>query len=285
MFFFTKKTDFNDDQFYFDRAAIVDFKHLRRKIFKTGFIVVRDLVSTNVINEYKTKAEDSFFKSQQILEVLGIRVDENLSSINEARITNFLNDVALGQVNNDVFEKFQGIPMSDLLMGDSVSRKFVESLLGGVWYPGASNLRRVSPNLDIHGKHYQKPIHMHCDAPYLSKHTYSLNFWLPTVAVPSDAPGLQLSPGTIDEMRRGYKHSWSTLEFDRDEAENIQAFYTQGKDQGKRFVPHLKPGDAVVFHNWVMHGSWATSNMKVPRISYEIRFNAPDLDMFESFAE
>jgi ectoine hydroxylase-related dioxygenase (phytanoyl-CoA dioxygenase family) len=124
---------------------------------------------------------------------------------------------------------------------------------------------------------------MHCDGPILSKHTYSINFWVPLVDCGVDAPGLQLVPGPFEPLQKLLKHDWQTNFVDHERELEMQEFYSTERDGGKRFIPHLRKGDVIVFHNWIVHGSYSTPQMTKPRTSFELRFNAPERSQFESF--
>jgi ectoine hydroxylase-related dioxygenase (phytanoyl-CoA dioxygenase family) len=125
---------------------------------------------------------------------------------------------------------------------------------------------------------------MHCDGPTLSRHTYSINFWVPFADCPGDAPGLQLVPGPFRPMQEAVKHDLAAATVDHGVELEMQKHYSSGADGRPRFVPQLERGDVVVFHNWIMHASYATAEMTKPRTSFELRFNAPTPDLFEAFA-
>jgi ectoine hydroxylase-related dioxygenase (phytanoyl-CoA dioxygenase family) len=258
---------------------------MRRAIHEHGCIVVRQLVAPQRIDEYAAIAAKSFAECERVLSILKIDENESGEDVKDERLKAFVRNVRMGQIEASYYSLLNdGKPINDILVGDPDQNAFVEALLGSPWYMGASIIRKVTPVLTNHQKNAQKPIIMHCDGPHLSRHTWALNFWLTTVDVPSQSPGLQLVPGPFEPMQQESHHDWEAASVDMNAVNNMQNFYSAGSDGKKRFIPQLKRGDAVIFHNWIMHGSYALPDSTKPRISFEMRFNAPKREMFESFA-
>lgn len=257
---------------------------IRATLFDSGCVVIRGLVPPERLDSYGRMAAETLDTCTRILtDILDVPLEERAQDIAEKRLRKFAINVRMGQVEKKYFAALNnGASIDDVLLGNPDQATFVRSLLGDGWHPGASIVRRVTPDPTVAGA--QQPILMHCDGPHLSRHTYSINFWLPTVDVPTDAPGLQLVPGPFEPMREIANHNWQTSTVDMDLVDASQKVYTSGQDGQPRFVPEIRRGDCVVFHNWIMHGSYATPDMTKPRISFELRFNAPTREAFESFA-
>jgi Phytanoyl-CoA dioxygenase (PhyH) len=269
----------------FDCSSNPDPRMIRRTLYRQGCAVLRGMVSPADIDRYATLAQHAFDVCKGMLQVLEVHEDEATDSIKDARLRKFVSNVRIGQIERDYFVNLnEGADLYDVLMADQARRALVMSILGREWFPGASVLRRISPNVDQHYKLWQQPIRMHCDGPTLSRHTYALNFWVPVEDCVGEVPGLQLVPGPFAEMQARMKHDWDTCSVDDKIELELQALYSSGQDGRPRFIPLLQRGDVVVFHNWVMHATHATADMTKPRSSFELRFNAPERSDFEAFA-
>lgn len=277
----------------FERELIVepadldnDIRSIRRKLYRFGCVVVRGLLEAHGVTHFSAVTEATFTKSRQFLCLLGIADDEPLDLIADARLRDFVANIRIGQINPDWFQILNdGLSIYDLLTSSELANKRAKRLMGGDWFPGAAIIRRVSALTTQHLKAAQAPIAMHCDAPTLSRHTYSLNFWVPLDDCGVDAPGLQLVPGEFRPLQdlllydseRGY------VDFEREQ--ELQRLYSSGRDGRPRFVPKFSRGDVAIFHNWIMHASFTSTAMKLPRSSFELRFNAPSLMDFENFTQ
>jgi len=269
----------------FDYAADPDPKDIRNTLYRRGCAVIRGLISRQDMDSYTALAERTFDICAGMLKILDIGDTEPLDSITEVRLRKFVANVRIGQLESDYFRYLNsGATLYDVLMRNKERRAFVLSVLGREWFPGASVVRRVSPLVEQQDKLWQQPIRMHCDGPALSRHAYSLNFWVPLNDCHGASPGLQLVPGAFSEMQARMNHDWVTCSVDEKIELELQGLYSNGEDGLPRFVPSLDRGDVVVFHNWIMHGTHATARMTKPRTSFELRFNAPERADFEAFA-
>jgi hypothetical protein len=279
-----KSRETNED-LIFHYSPRLDVKPLRRTIYESGCVVIRGLIPKTDIDVFADLAERSFDACRRILQVLEVTEDEPLEKILDPRLQKFVSNIRIGQIEPQYFRPLnENRSIYDVLMGDAKRRQFVLSLLGGEWYPGAGQIRRISPLPEQQSRNWQAPIVMHCDGPILSRHAYSINFWVPMVACPGVAPGLQLVRGPFQPMQEAVKHDWEACTVDHDLELEMQRLYTSGKDGDPRFIPQLERGDVLVFHNWIIHGSYATPKMTKSRTSFELRFNAPTREHFEAFA-
>jgi hypothetical protein len=276
--------DVSFQHLYFDFLAEPDVDRIRHTIYRDGCVVIRNLISESRIDLYRDLSVRCYEAQKHILSMLGVAESENPDQIPDQRLRSFVTDTRIGQIKPSYFQHLcEGARFYDLLMGEKKTADMVVAILGGEWFPGATMARRISPLADQHFRSWQKPIVMHCDGPHLSKHTYAVNFWVPLVDCGADAPGLQLVPGPFEPLQKLLKHNWQSNSVDQEKELEMQAFYSEGRDGGKRFVPLLRKGDVVVFHNWIVHGSYSTPQMKKSRTSFELRFNAPELSQFEAF--
>jgi hypothetical protein len=218
--------------------------------------------------------------------LLGIGDEEPDDGIAEPRLRTFVTNVRIGQINPDWFTELNpGRSIYDLVLAQGRARTFLDALLGGTWYPGAGHTRRVFTDRADVGSFTQKPIDMHCDGPSLSRHTYSLNVWVPLIDCGVDAPSLQFVPGPFEPLQRAVRHDMATATCDYQSQLEQQKFYSSGRDGRPRFMPTFRRGDVSIFHNWIMHGSYWTSDTRKMRTSFELRFNAPDPHDFEKFGK
>jgi hypothetical protein len=281
----SRKSDEAREDLVFRHSPSPEIDRLRRTIYESGCVVVRGLIPKADIDLFADLAERSYDSCRQLLRILEISDDEPLEALSDARLRSFVSDIRIGQITSHYFSTVNaGHSMFDLLIGDAKRKAFVVSLLGGEWGPGAAIIRRVSPVPEQQSKSWQAPIVMHCDGPHLSRHTYSLNFWVSTVDCPGEVPGLQLVPGPFLPMQKAVKHDWETNTIDQDLELEMQKLYSSRQDGRPRFVPQLERGDVLIFHNWIVHGSYVTPAMTRPRTSFELRFNAPTRQHFEAFA-
>lgn len=279
------KSPRTNENLLFDYAATLDVTRLRRTIYEKGCVVVRGLISTDDVAVFAGMAERTFDTCRQLVQILEVPEDEPLDRIQDARLRKFVTNIRVGQIEPAYFERLnQGRSIYEILTAHPERRQFLLALFGGEWFPGAAVIRRISPVTSQQSKSWQAPIVMHCDGPILSRHAYSINVWVPMVDCPGEAPGLQLVPGPFEPLRQAMKHDFETSAVDHAIELEMQRQYSAGEDGKPRFVPQLARGDVVIFHNWIMHGSYATSQMTKPRTSFELRFNAPTRDDFEAFA-
>jgi hypothetical protein len=125
---------------------------------------------------------------------------------------------------------------------------------------------------------------LHFDANVFGQDALVVNFWIPFDAVGERAPGLtfirsdiDLAP-LVDEWRR------SRLEPDgaagivpkiRFSAQEVAAALGHPADD-VLFTPRLEPGDAAVFHQFVLHATQLVERDELPRRSFEMRICAVD---------
>lgn len=279
------KAQWAKEDLIFDYSDALDITRLRRTIYGMGCVVVRGLIPQGDIDTFAELAEHTFDTCRDLVQLLEISDDEPLDQIADSRLRKFVANVRIGQVEPNYFERFnEGRSIYQVLTGHPAGRQFVVALLGGEWFPGAAVVRRISPLASQQSKSWQAPIVMHCDGPILSRHAYSINVWVPMVDCPGATPGLQLVPGPFEPLRQAMKHDFETSSVDHEVELKMQQLYSEGGDGRPRFVPQLARGDVVVFHNWIMHGSYATPQMTQSRTSFELRFNAPSPEHFEAFA-
>ena len=272
------------EHLYFDFLAEPDVDRIRRTIYHDGCVVIRNLISESRIDHYQDLSARCYEAQKHILQMLGVAEDEDPDQIPDQRLRSFVANTRIGQIEPPyLYHLCEGATFYDLLMGEKKTADLVATILGGEWFPGAIAARRISPVADQHFKSWQQPIVMHCDGPILSKHTYSINFWVPLVDCGTDAPGLQLVPGPFESLQKLLKHDWQSNSVDHEREREMQESYSKGKDGRRRFVPLLRKGDVIVFHNWIVHGSYSTPQMTKPRTSFELRFNAPERSQFEAF--
>jgi hypothetical protein len=273
------------EQLMLDDPTLSDIQSIRRKIYKFGCVVVRQFLPPADVAEFYDVTEQSFATSGRWLRILGIGDDEPLEHILDDRLRNFVSNVRIGQLFTDWFEGLtNGRSLYDLLRKNTAASDALARLLGSEWFPGATQLRRISPAASQQFRTWQQPIRMHCDGPSLSRDTYSINVWIPLVDCDDDTPGLQSVPGPFRPMQEAVRHDPATDFADRELEREQQELYTSGGDGRPRFVPRLQRGDVIIFHNWIMHATFVSEGMRKPRTSLELRFNAPRSADFENFA-
>jgi hypothetical protein len=255
-------------------------------LYEHGCVVIRGLISQEDINHCTTVTERTFDICNGMLNVLEVPHDELLEAIQDLRLRKFVSNIRIGQIESQYFENLNaGASIYDVLLKNKKRHDFILSILGREWFKGAGIIRRVSPAKKKKGDALsQCPIRMHCDGPTLSRHTYAVNFWVPLADCQGESPGIQLVPGPFESMQSAVKHDWKTSTVDHKIEMEMQILYSRGEDGNPRFIPSLKRGDVVVFHNWIMHATHSTAKMTKPRSSLELRFNAPDRTDFEAFA-
>lgn len=272
------------DHLIFEHGSC-DTGKIRKAIFDHGCALIRGLVDEKRIEMFAMFAENTFDSCDRIARIFDVKDDEPLDEISHPGFRKFVMNRRIGQIEVPEFEFFNGgISLSDLLMTDAGTREFVQSVLGGVWFPGAMMARRVSPSKAKQSKCWQQPICMHCDGPILSKHTFSINFWVPLTDCVGTAPSLQLVPGPFAPLQELLRHDANASTVDVELQEQMERHYSSGEDGRQRFVPRLRRGDVLVFHNWIVHGTYATPDMTYDRTSFELRFNASESRQFEAFA-
>jgi hypothetical protein len=262
-----------------------DVAALRRCIYEYGCVLVQGIIPEWKIAECEEMITSAYDQCQRFIRLLGIPEDRPADDIADPQLQNFVRNVRIGQLFPGWLAALSDeTSIYDVLMSDDSLRRFVHSLLGGEWYPGAAQTRRVSGDPSLQSKTFQRPIRMHCDGPILSRHTYSLNFWVPLVECGRDAPGLVLVPGPFRQLQEAHRHNLEQDFVDEVEHMRQQEFYTDMRDGLPRFRPEMARGDILIFHNWIMHASYVTAEMQKSRVSLELRFNAPRIEDFESFA-
>lgn len=304
--------DFSENlEFSFD--SDFDIEQARNQIFDHGCIVIRRLIPKESIALYNALADHTYEATGRIFRFLEqahsesgglgrlLRLQERKKSLSAsekvrwsvlisklsddvAEFERFKNDIHYAQISNDDFVQLNsGASLSDILELSPHTQAFVKRLLGTIWYPGSTIIRRVG----IAGggsAAAQEPIYMHCDGPILSRHAFALNFWVPLNDCGVDAPGIQFVPGPFENLRERVHHDLNAGTVDVAKQLAMQDEYTNAQDGRPRYVPRLERGDVAVFHNWVIHGGYHSPDMEKIRTSMELRFNAPKPEDFYKFA-
>ncbi len=269
----------------FEQGIQSNIRQIRKTIYQEGCVVIPNFLPVEDIDSFAELVERSFDVCKSILKILEISESDKLESISDPRVRKLIHNIRIGQIEPLYFQYLNnGASLYSIMMNKKIQRNFVLSVLGNGWYEGSSIIRKVAPCSRKHNKLMQQPISMHCDGPIISRHSYSLNFWIPLHDCMGEAPGIQFVPGPFAHLQEKMKHDWNTGTVDHAVEDELRRLYSNQEDGFPRFIPSLKRGDLVIFHNWVMHGSYATSKMKKCRSSLELRFNAPKRKLFESFA-
>jgi hypothetical protein len=265
--------------------ALADVTAARRRIHQFGCIVVRDFLPVDRVDSFYELTRRSFAAARSFLDLLKVDDGEPIENVADPRLRDFVSNIRIGQMQPGWFEILnEGRSIYDILKDAGQPWEALTDLLGGTWFPGAGTIRRVSPNAAEQFKSWQRPIGMHCDGPTLSKHTFSINVWVPLVDCGVDAPGLQLVPGPFRPLQEAVRHDPERSYIDAELELEQQQFYSSGRDGRPRFIPQMRRGDVLIFHNWIMHASHSTPEMNKPRTSFELRFDAPQRADFEKFA-
>jgi hypothetical protein len=258
---------------------------VRRTIYDFGCILVRGFLPVERVDAFRELADRSFAMARSFLDLLNIDDSGPLEDIADPRLREFVASIRIGQMQTEWFEKLNdGRSIYDIVKHERQPWRTLTKLLGGAWFPGASTIRRVSSNTAQQFKTWQQPIRMHCDGPTLSKHTFSINLWVPLADCGVDAPGLQLVPGPFRPLQEAVKHDAERSYVDAELEQEQQRLYSSGLDGKPRFAPQMRRGDVLIFHNWIMHASYSTPEMRRTRTSFELRFDAPQRADFEKFA-
>ena len=169
------------------------------------------------------------------------------------------------------FKKWNGVwlrPLPDFLNGrDTLTAQYRASvanvarrtrmLFGGGWryYPLRSYFRKYT------GAEELVPWHIDADAARVDR-PEAINVWLPLNAVGAGLPSLEMVVGSHDKMRQlplltGERRY-------RDDAFAASA--------GTKIVPHLNPGDAIIFDHFTLHRTQLRIGGIFERTSCEFRF-------------
>jgi len=272
-----------DELLEFHADRLPNIRVIRKRIYHFGCVVIRGFLPVQRVLEYRALTERCYASCAGLIKILQIDEDTPVDDIKDAGLREFVRNIRIGQIWPEWFEPLtSGRSMYDLLGAEQ--RRFIRSLFGSEWFKGAGHIRRVSPLSTQQSKTWQEPICMHCDGPVLSRHTYSINIWVPLDDCGADAPGLQLVPDAFKERQEAVRHDLETSYVDMELELAVQRHYSSELDGKPRFRPRLARGDVVMFHNWVMHGTFSRPEMTNPRTSFELRFNAPRRRDFEQFA-
>jgi hypothetical protein len=275
-----------EQELVIDPGDFRDVQSVRRKLYRFGCVVVRGFLAVEEIERFSVMAEASFVNACRLLKMLGIDDEEPVDGISDQRLRDFVRNVRMGQLNPKWFEILNdGRSIYDVLERSPGAKKAIRRLTGGDWFPGAAIVRRVSTTASQQSKTWQKPIAMHCDGPSLSRHTYSINIWVPLTDCGTTAPGLQMVPGPFRSLQEAVCHDLNRNYVDAEKQNELDRLYSSGSDRRPRFAPQFARGDVAIFHNWIMHSSYATASMSAPRTSFELRFNAPRAEDFECFGK
>jgi hypothetical protein len=135
------------------------------------------------------------------------------------------------------------------------------------------------------GKDWQKPLDLHLDSQF-HQLQFTVNFWIPFQPCGVDAPSLQLVPLSARKTRR--YSGFTGMPSRQGEFLNFGRFREGAFDIGEVtrtfgeqcfLRPVMLPGDVIISSNWIIHGSYRTSEMKKGRTSVEIRYISPWLNM------
>lgn len=185
-----------------------------------------------------------------------------------------------------IVEATQGRVSAFDLIGNPTLKRFLDLVFAGQRYGRESAAaRRI-----MGGKRqqdWQPPLALHVDS-FFHEFWFTVNFWVPFDECGIDAPGLQLLPINYRDTRRYAGFSRKPVHPFRDGTENSQYFPSDAlsidrlrQDFGDDclFRPAMKPGDVIVASNWIVHGSYQTTEMARGRSSIEIRFigTCPDI--------
>lgn len=161
--------------------------------------------------------------------------------------------------------------------GDEIARQLVGDgdyamLLGSCVYRAHDPRRR-----DTH-------LGLHFDANVVGQDAMVFNFWIPFDRVGERAPGLSLVKSDIDVTPLVNAWRRSRLEPAEDGEMRPKIRFSLEEvatalgrtTQDVLFTPKLAPGDAAIFHQFVIHGTQLIERDEEPRRSFEIRVCAAD---------
>lgn len=156
--------------------------------------------------------------------------------------------------------------------GDAIARQLVGGgdyamLLGACVYREHEPARR-----DTH-------LGLHFDANVFGQDALVFNFWIPFDRVGEQAPGLTLVKSDVDVTPLVEAWRASRLEAADDGvtrpkirfSEEEVAAATGRPVEELLFTPTLNPGDALIFHQFVIHATQLVERNEQPRRSFEIR--------------
>ena len=135
------------------------------------------------------------------------------------------------------------------------------------------------------GQGWQSPLDLHLDCQ-IHPFEFTTNFWIPFQDCGVDSPVVQLLP--IDYQRTRRYSGFTGVPLREGEQWHLGYFPEHAFDPSivaDEFGPEcfyrpiMKPGDAIISSNWIIHGSYRTPAMKKGRMSVEVRFIGSKTDV------
>ena len=121
----------------------------------------------------------------------------------------------------------------------------------------------------------------HQDAAFMGDQFLKLNVWTPLVACGESSPGLEvLREGSIKTLIRP-THLGDPDKTPYEQISLPPEWVKQNYGLSKLWHPKMTPGDVLVFSNFTVHRTYQTSDMKMERISLELRCAALNKELKE----
>jgi hypothetical protein len=230
-------------------------RSLHETFLKHGCAVVRDLIPCDLLRKVQRAIEAAYTKTD------GLHVyDPDILKSSAGR--------------------FSGFELVDVpLVNDFLPLVYV----GQGWTRESVTARRIE-GVD-QGRGWQNPLGLHLDS-HFHRFQFTTNFWIPFEECGVEAPGLQLVPLDYLSTRQYSGFTGSPL---RERKRSSADFFNEGIFSpdvvAEKFGPEcfyrpiMRPGDAVISSNWLIHGSYRTMEMRRGRTSVEVRFIGDKYDV------
>jgi hypothetical protein len=200
-----------------------------------------------------------------------------LKNVKNLIATAYENTADLHVYDQDIRKASAGRFSGFELVDDPLIQDFLDRLYDGqTWRRDSVTARRVNGAEINQG--WQRPLPLHLDSQYHG-FEFTTNFWIPFQDCGVETPALQLVP--VDYIRTRKYSGFTSSPLWGSDKWNC-GYFIEGVFDPSAIVeefgaecflrPKMRKGDAIVASNWVIHGTYATPNMRSGRMNAEVRF-------------